>query len=747
MADDFQKNLQSNIPEGVSDKEIIKEIEAENEKDFLKELKKKNKGFLVEGLSMFEKEKIAEYIGKQIEDSKTKHSEIEDDIDKADEVYRMVRKPLEGDSSDMPDYRSPLTTVAIDVMHANFMNVFFTPKDAMRVIPTEENDVAKVGKLETFGNWSMQNELELFEKIDMLFHGSTKSGEKPYMVHWVKEYGTEIKRKMLTNPANPEEPLYDPDTKEPLFQEKDEQKLLYNGPKLDILSRKDYIQPRNALMNVLPDWEIVKIRMNYDDFLRDTLQGKMFPEAISEITDWSSSDDTNLEDTEGDNIPTGKWTKEFILFFGKLRINTIKTDSEDETEERKELEDEFIAIMEPEDEVLCSLRINKFPLKMRPVGMDYFLPDDEGRRSGRGVVDAMDSLQRAYDALYNQFIHGTVQSNSPVVFYTPLGNSRKEPTKIKLGYMFPTSDPGSVKFFQFPQPNQAIQVMLQLVNTWAQLMFGISDYASGIDSRTDPDAPAKKAELVVAQGNVRLNALIKRKNKTLKDIFKRWFMLYKENMPPNKFMRIAGSGDNPWKFEAVTIQDFALKSLPDFELTGNILNSNKTLDANKAIGMYNLLIQNPLFNPAMQGGMQRMIQLTSWLIDKLDESGLSGILPEAPGEQVETPEEENARFMQGEQGEPTAGEDHIKHIKVHQEMLSSTTIPDEIKEAVVLHIKLTIKQMQDDMQQQLVMQQIQAKGGVNAGQGNPEQGSPGGVLPQRQQNVAGVQGANQPVQG
>jgi hypothetical protein len=69
-------------------------------------------------------------------------------------------------------------------------------------------------------------------------------------------------------------------------------------------------------------------------------------------------------------------------------------------------------------------------------------------------------------------------------------------------------------------------------------------------------------------------------------------------MPPNKFMRIAGEDkNNPWKFEAVDITDFALNAIPDFELTGNILNSNKTLEIQKALGIYKTLIDNPFFAP------------------------------------------------------------------------------------------------------------------------------------------------------
>ena len=65
------------------------------------------------------------------------------------------------------------------------------------------------------------------------------------------------------NPQDLTQPMIDPDTKEPLFQEIEETKLLYSGPKLEVFSRKDYVQPLNALMDKIPDWEMRKVRIEY----------------------------------------------------------------------------------------------------------------------------------------------------------------------------------------------------------------------------------------------------------------------------------------------------------------------------------------------------------------------------------------------------------------------------------------------------------------------------------------------------
>src|SRR3990167_342703 len=461
-------------------KEIIKEIEAESDKEYYQKLKKKHKGFLIEGLSMLEKERIAQYIIERFDDAKRVQDDLNDKIDKWDYVFMMRRKNLPGDSGDMPNYRSPISTVTLEVVHSTIMNVFFTPNEIGRVLPTEEGDIPKIQKLSVFMNWSLKNEMMIFEAVDRLFHNSGKIGETPYIVHWVKEYGTEIKREVIRNPANPQEPLLDPDTQEPLYQEKEEQKLLYNGPKLEVFSRKDYFPAPGSVMDKKTPYDCRRIRINRDDYLREEMIGKMYDGTIDEILSWGEQNtDSNKEDKDGNEIKMAKWEQEFVEYHGPLRINIIKQGKSNE-EETEELEDEFLTLIHKPTSTLCQLRKNKLTLKMRPIAVDYFIPDDEGRKSGVGVMEFMDGIQQGYDAVFNQFIYAVMQSNNPFGFIEPTANMKDEPIKIKAGYMLPVANAKGINFVQIPPPNQFIQNMLELFNQWAQLLFGISDYTSGV---------------------------------------------------------------------------------------------------------------------------------------------------------------------------------------------------------------------------------------------------------------------------
>lgn len=718
-----------------TNEENRKELNEINEEVYLKSVKEQNKRFLIR-LSALEKERIAAKLAGFYEDALPKHKELEDKIDAWNETWRMERRQVRGTDGDTPNYQTPLSTVTAEVVHANIMNVFFTPTKVMNVLPTEAGDVAKIKKLDTFGNWSMNNEMNIFDECDRLFHQSTKYGESPYIVDWHKEYGVEIKREPLLSPVD-NTPLIDEDTQEPIFQERDVPKILYNGPRLSSFSRKDLILPLNAMRNRRP-WEMRRVRMTSDETLRKEKEGKFFT-GVSEKIDWGSSSENTAVDNEGDEIKLGKNEKVFIEFYGRLQINEMKS-SDTEELNFKELEDEFIAIFEPESQELCAIRKNKFPLKMRPIGIDELIPDDEGRQNALGVMPFMEANQTAYDAFFNQFAWGTIQANNPTIFFTPFGNMKKEPIKLKSGYAYPTADPKSVITIKIPPPDLSLRNMMDEVKTWAQLLFGVSNFSAGVESSVDPTGPAKKAELIVAQGNVRLNLIIKRKNKTLKDIFKRWFLLYSENMPPNKFMRIAGEDrETPWQFKKMNLEDFALKSIPDFELTGNVLNANKTLAARKASVVFQLLSQNFFFQPQTTQGLQALHSLTKWFLDQLDETGISNFLPVLPeGENVSTPEEENARFMQGDTGEPAPNEDHIDHIRKHNLLLADPTVPENIRQNVFDHIQLHNKALQTVIASQLAVQQ---GGGLNVG-GETGQGQnvqPGQGTPNQPGRVAGFE--------
>lgn len=720
-------------------------------KDYLRSIGKRNKYLLLD-LQEDERERIGKYIINLYDKAMPEHELICDKIDDWDEVSRLIRKEVIGSQGELPNYRMPFSFLTHEVIHSNVMNVFFSPQEPMRAIPTAVDDISKVNSITVFGNWSMKNEMDLFAGFDMLDHASIKNGESVAMIYWKKEYGVEIQR----IPMKDEEGnvVYDEETKDPVYQEKEVDKIIYNAPYMEIINRKDYIQPSDCMMDETPEWEACIRRFSYDSYLRDQEMGKYYEGTIDKIRNWPdpSMPAIDRETLDGESMMIPGWEKEFLLWFGKMRVNVVKEAMQDsEAVEAYELEDELEAVVHIKTKTLCAIKKNRRPMKQRPFVNDYFQPDDSGRRCGIGVYELMDPLQKCYDAVFNNYVYGEELSNNPIVFFSPTGNMRDERFKIQKGYAYPTSDPKSVQLFQFPQPNESSRALMDLVQQWGQFMFGISDYAAGMQSNIDPEASGKKVQLIVDQGNVRLNMIIKRKNNVLKQIFKRWYLLYRDNMPPNKFMRIAGESKDPWKFEAINYEDFALQSIPDFELTGNVLNANKQLEANKAIATYQLLITNALFNPATQQGLRAYTQLSKWLIDKIGDAQLSNFVGGTDDEGVVlTPEEENALMLQGEEDvEPHQGEDIAHHLMVHKQYLSMPYVPDQVKVQIGKHMQKTLLMAKQLMVQKLAMMQAgqDPNTGMPAGQQSPQSGqgeaqgqpagTPPGVAPITQQPKVG----------
>lgn len=734
MTDDAFADQLSDTPKDVyAGKFKPEDLTDAQEKQDLEGMKKRNK-YLLMGVTEDERDSIANHIIQLYEDAKNEHENLCEKLMTWDEVSRLIRKEVIGSQGDLPNYRLPVSLLTHEVVHANIMNVFFSPQDIMRVLPTAVEDVPKVNNISVFGNWSMKNEMDIFSSFDMLSHASVKNGEAVAMIYWKRDFGVDIQRIPMRDAEGNIQ--YDPETKELIYQEKEVTKILYDAPVFELIDRKDYIQPPYALMNQTPEWEGRIVRISYDTFLRDELQGKYYDGAIDKIQGWPDTSKTvNEKQTyDGDDYLVPKWNKEFLEFYGRLRVNVIEEElSGEEAVKAHELEDEFIAVVHLESRTLCQLRKNRFPMKMRPFIVDYFVPDDTGRRAGLGVYELMDSLQKCYDNLYNQFIYGVELSNNPIAFFSPTGNMRDERFKIEKGFAYPTADPNSVKLFAFPPPNNTIRDAMDLVQQWSQLLFGISDYAAGIQSNTDPEASGKKVQLIVDQGNVRLNMIIKRKNDTLKEIFKRWFLLYQANMPPNKFMRVAGETNDPWKFNSITYEDFALQSLPDFELTGNILNSNKQLEANKAIAIYQLLAPNFLFNVQTTSGLALYTSLTKWLIDKIGDAELSRFIPNTDTDGVTyTPEEEDALMLQGEKVDPQPNEDVAHHLQIHMAYMNSPQTPDMTKPLLAQHIAATIQLAKQQMAQKLAMQHAGVGPMVPGQNMGGQQGQPN--APQQGQN-------------
>src|SRR3990167_10128317 len=108
-------------------------------------------------------------------------------------------------------------------------------------------------------------------------------------------------------------------------------------------------------------------------------------------------------------------------------------------------------------------------MKMRPTDMDIFIPNDDGKLGGIGIMEFMKSIQQSYYLLHNQYMLATINSNDPFGFFNPTGNMRDEKIKVKHGYLYPSPDPQSINITKLPAPDPSLLKILEMVRNFAQL--------------------------------------------------------------------------------------------------------------------------------------------------------------------------------------------------------------------------------------------------------------------------------------
>src|SRR3990167_3365501 len=107
MPKDFQDAIENfDNPEPATDKDIEQEIVKANEKDYYKQIKAKNKNYLIK-LTQLERERVAKHICSRYDEEKQNHIEKCNRLDEYNSIYLMQRQSTVGDDGTNPNYRTP----------------------------------------------------------------------------------------------------------------------------------------------------------------------------------------------------------------------------------------------------------------------------------------------------------------------------------------------------------------------------------------------------------------------------------------------------------------------------------------------------------------------------------------------------------------------------------------------------------------------------------------------------------------
>ena len=241
--------------------------------------------------------------------------------------------------------------------------------------------------------------------------------------------------------------------------------------------------------------------------------------------------------------------------------------------------------------------------------------------------------------------------------------------------------------------DQVLFQVLGLIQNYSEQFTSTSDYLLGRESKGTKTPTATGTTAIIEQGLVLYTVMIKRLFRSFKKELGLIYTMDQLFLPEEKQYRVMGDMD--FAFPKIKRTDFEGKL--DVVPVGDPSYANRGIRRQEAGEMMAGLINNPVIGkPSPQEPVQKpevIYAATKQWLDTFDSfNGLSKLLPDLP-EPPLSPEAENALFMQGDSPEPKPGEDHLEHMKSHQQFKSSefyATMPSDYRVLVDAHMQKTM---------------------------------------------------------
>jgi hypothetical protein len=320
----------------------------------------------------------------------------------------------------------------------------------------------------------------------------------------------------------------------------------------------------------------------------------------------------------------------------------------------------------------------------------HFIPNPEGFYSF-GFGHFLEQLNEMANTGFNQIYDSGRLTNQPFGFYGRRAGFKRSRQRVMPGSMIEVEDATQINFPQMQRVDQVLFSVLGLIQQYGEHISSNSDYLMGRESRGTKTPTAHGTLAIIEQGLVTFGVLTKR---VFRQQNKAFFLQYQLNslyLPESKQYRVVGGGTIP--FPTIKRRDFA-KELDLFPV-GDPSFASRSIRRQSAMELYTMLLSNPLIgiNQATgQIGNPRAIwHATSDLIDSYDKKNKDELLPPLPPEAM-SPEMENARFMQGDEIEPTVGENIEQHLQTHQAFKLGpyyADMPAEYRTLLDTHIEKT----------------------------------------------------------
>lgn len=503
--------------------------------------------------------------------------------------------PKDSPWSGASDVGIPIDAFTIEGLLPRFLKVCYGSKPIAWIRGTGQSDVSKAPIVQEALNYQLTRMMKIYRRMKLVFKTVIIEGDGFAKCVW--ETKTQPFNKVVRNLAHPKtgELLLDPTTQKPVEvkedtelqpidnmgtmpvivkNDKQEDKVIYEGPMLYGRTVKELIVPKNADSPEIEEWDWIcdTYDKTFDWLSRrkgDMKEGKF--KNVDEIKQ-------KLIDSAADHNVAMRIPIKVYEWYGKYDIDE---DGKDE---------EIVAFVCPKYKVLLGWMLS--PFAVRPF-FHYQIIPMEGRPFGKGVPEFLIGMRDMMDATFNQMIdRGSINNNPPII--TP-SDHEDELNPFGPGVKWKSDNPNAYRVLELPKQEQMEFAKMNFLLGMVQKLFGVMDYAVSDTGGLASNRTASGIATVVGEGNIKFDDMIRALQDTNEDLYEFIVNLNADNLDDDFIYQLTEQQDNPFK----SINKSYWAGNYDFESVGNSVNINRELEQNKASAVYKTVVESFGKNPAV----------------------------------------------------------------------------------------------------------------------------------------------------
>lgn len=303
----------------------------------------------------------------------------------------------------------------------------------------------------------------------------------------------------------------------------------------------------------------------------------------------------------------------------------------------------------------------------------------DGRWDGESIRRAAQPLLTEWEAIHNARVAKGQWANLPIGFYRAGGSFNPQSQTLMPGKLYPIQGNDMPMFPQMPSVDLSYFNEEKLIMDYFDRVLALGDVIQGVSGK---ETTATETIHSQQRAGIRLSNPINRIAQALQKLIQHAWELNKQCAPEVKEFKIVGMGDGIPVFTKVTSADY--EANVSFKMNMATLYDVQML-RDTALLNYNTFIQNPMVmnNPGV------FYQFTQ---ETMQSVGLKLNLPKPEQAKVKSPWAEHDLIRQGDDIEPTIGEDVDEHKKAHEAFMRSEEFdnwPSDAKQRLKMHYDKT----------------------------------------------------------